>query len=164
MSGPAKILRGNIPSIVTLLVGLFIFLSIPGQIAVFGNDGMIGVSARTMPYLIASAIIILSLLMIASNVIGNLKAESDSSENEPRETTSYGRVFLAFAAVALWIIILPHLGYNITTMILVASVMIIIGNCRWWQIIALSLTLSIPVNYLLYIVLMIYMPSVSIFG
>ena len=164
MSGPALILKGNISAIVILAVGLFIFLSIPGQIADLGNDGLSRVNARTMPYLIASAIILLSLLLVASNVIKNLRAGTNSSEDGQRETTSYGRVFLAFAVIALWIVTLPYLGYNLTTMMLVALIMIIIGNCRWWQIVALSVMLSIPVNYLLAIVLRVYLPTGSIFG
>ena len=164
MTGTAIILRNNVSSIITLLAGLFFFLSIPGQIAVFENDGLSGVSARTMPYLIASAIITLSLFMIVFNIIRNLKVEAGSSENEPREKTSYGRVFLAFAAIALWIMVLPYLGYNISTIVLVASIMFIIGNCRWWQIVVLSIVLSFPINYLLGIVLRVYLPSGSIFG
>ena len=164
MTGTAIILRGNVSSIVTLLAGLFFFLSIPGQIAVFENDGLSGASARTMPYLIASAIIILSLFMIVFNTIANLKAETGSSGNEPREKTSYSRVFLAFGVIALWIMVLPYLGFNITTMMLVASIMFNIGDCRWWQIVVLSLVLSFPINYLLAIVLRVHLPSGSIFG
>ena len=164
MPGLGLILRGSISSIVTLLVGLFVFLSIPDQIVVFSNDGLSGVSARTLPYLITSAIIILSLLKIVSNAIGNLKDQTDSLEDKPREATSYIRVLLAFTATALWIIILPYLGYEISTIMLVASVMIIIGNCRWWQIVILSLILSIPVKQLLAIVLRVYLPTGSFFG
>ncbi|MCY4460978.1 MAG: tripartite tricarboxylate transporter TctB family protein [Albidovulum sp.] len=148
----------------TLLVGLFVFLSIRDQIVVFSNDGLSGVSARTLPYLITSAIILLSLLKIVSNAIGNLKGETDSLEDGPKEATSYLRVLLAFSAIALWIIILPYLGYEISTMMLVASVMIIIGNCRWWQIVTLSLILSIPVKHLLANVFRVYLPSGSVFG
>ncbi len=164
MPGLGLILRGSISSIVTLLVGLFVFLSIPDQIVVFSNDGLSGVSARTLPYLITSAIILLSLLKIVSNAIGNLKDETDSLEDGPREATSYIRVLLAFTAIALWIIILPYLGYEISTIMLVATVMIIIGNCRWWQIVILSLILSIPVKHLLAIVLRVYLPTGSVFG
>ncbi len=164
MPGLGLILRGSTSSIVTLLVGLFVFLSIRDQIVVFSNDGLSGVSARTLPYLITSAIIILSLLKIVSNAIGNLKGETGSLEDGPREATSYLRVLLAFSAIALWIIILPYLGYEISTMMLVASVMIIIGNCRWWQIVTLSLILSIPVKHLLANVFRVYLPSGSVFG
>ncbi len=164
MPGLGLILRGSTSSIVTLLVGLFVFLSIRDQIVVFSNDGLSGVSARTLPYLITSAIILLSLLKIVSNAIGNLKGETDSLEDGPKEATSYLRVLLAFSAIALWIIILPYLGYEISTMMLVASVMIIIGNCRWWQIVTLSLILSIPVKHLLANVFRVYLPSGSVFG
>lgn len=164
MTGPDVFLRGNVSSIVTLLVGLFFFLSIPAQIDVFESEGLSGVNARTMPYLIASAIVLLSLSMIVSNVIGNLKVKTLTSDGEPREATSFGRVFLSFVAIALWIVILPYLGFNITTMMLVASIMVIIGKCRWWQIVILAVALSFPINYLLASVLRVYLPSGSVFG
>lgn len=163
MSRPARILRNSISSIVTLLVGVFIFVSIPSQIAVFDTDSTSTVNARTLPYLISSAIIILSLLTIISNAIGFQKSEANPSTNEQPETTSYIRVFFAFAAIAFWIILLPYLGFNIATILLVASVMIVIGDCRWWQIALLSLILSVPVNYLLATILRVYLPRGILF-
>jgi putative tricarboxylic transport membrane protein len=164
VSGAANLLKRSISSIVTLIVGVLVFLSIPGQIAVFDSEGQSSVNARTIPYLITSLIIIISLIMIISEGIKFRKEGDDVSENEPREPTSHFRVFLAFSAIALWIVILPYLGFNISTILLVASIMIIIGNCRWWQIALLSLTLSVPINYLLAIVLRVYLPSGSVFG
>lgn len=164
MTGSESVLRRNISSVTTLLIGLFIFFSIPSQIDVFDTGSGSRVNARTLPYLISSAIIVLSLLIIASDIVGVRKNEALSSENERRETTSYGRVFLAFAAIALWIILLPYLGFNITTILLVASIMIIVGKCRWWQIVILPLILSFPVNYLLALVMGVYLPGGSLFG
>ena len=163
MTGSAVFLRGNVSSIVTLLVGVFFYLSIPSQIGVFENGDLSGVNARTMPYLIASAIIVISLYMIVSNILANRKLVIDELEDESSEITSYGRVFLAFIAIALWIVILPYLGFNIATMMLVATIMIIIGKCRWWQIAILALVLSFPIDYLLGAALKVYLPSGSVF-
>jgi len=163
MTGSAVFLRGNVSSIVTLLVGVFFYLSIPSQIGVFENGDLSGVNARTMPYLIASAIIVISLYMIVSNILANRKLVIDELEDESSEITSYGRVFLAFIAIALWIVILPYLGFNIATMLLVAAIMIIIGKCSWWQIAILALVLSFPIDYLLGAALKVYLPSGSVF-
>ena len=163
MTGSAVFLRGNVSSIVTFLVGLFFYLSIPAQIGVFENGDLSGVNARTMPYLIASAIIVISLYMIVSNILANRKLMVDELEDESAEITSYGRVFLSFVAIALWIVILPYLGFNIATMMLVATVMIIIGKCSWWQIAILALVLSFPIDYLLGAALKVYLPSGSVF-
>ncbi len=164
MPSVTRILRRNISSITTLLIGVFVFASIPGQIAVFDSGDMNPVTARTLPYMITSAIIVISLIMIVSDVVETFRSGADHSATEQKETTRYWRVFLAAAAIALWIILLPYLGFNITTILLVASIMIIIGNCRWWQIALLSLILSVPINYLLGIVLRVYLPSGSLFG
>ena len=130
----------------------------------FDNEGLSSVNARTVPYLITSLIIIISLIMIISEGIKNRKEQVNATDDEPGERTSYGRVFLAFIAIALWIVALPYLGFNISTILLVASIMLVIGNCRWWQIVVLSLVLSLPINHLLANVLRVYLPSGSLFG
>ncbi|PWQ99644.1 tripartite tricarboxylate transporter TctB family protein [Leucothrix arctica] len=164
MTSSGVFLRGNVSSITTLLIGLFFFLSIPSQIGISESTDLSGVNSRTMPYLIASAIILLSLYTIVSNIFANRKVETVKSNDEPNEITSYGRVFLAFVAIALWIVIVPYLGFNITTIMLVTTIMIIIGKCRWWQIAIVALALSFPINYLLAAVLKVYLPSGSVFG
>lgn len=164
MTGSANLLRRSISSIVTLLIGLFVFVSIPSQIVLFEDASATPVSARTLPYLISSAIIIISLIIIISNIFAARKEtkENDSAE-QPQDNTSYARVFYAFVAIALWIVLLPYLGFNIATILLVSTIMLIIGNCRWWQIAILSLILSVPMNYLLATALRVYLPSMSLF-
>lgn len=164
MPGTVNLMKRSLSSFVTLIIGVLVFLSIPDQIALFESEGLSSVNARTVPYLITSLIIIISLLMIISEAIAMRSEAADAIGEKPKEATSYGRVFLAFVAIALWIVVLPYLGFNITTILLVASIMIIIGNCRWWQIALLSLILSVPINYLLAAVLRVYLPSGSLFG
>lgn len=164
MFGAANFLKRCISSVVTLIVGVIVFLSIPSQIAVFNSEGLSSVNARTVPYLITSLIIIISLMIIISEGIKIRKEKADTLEDNSQEQTSYARVFLAFLAIALWIIALPYLGFNISTILLVVSIMLIIGNCSWWQIALLSLILSVPINYLLANVLRVYLPTGSIFG
>ncbi len=158
------VIKRSISSIVTLMVGVVVFLSIPSQIVIIDSEGLSSVDARTVPYLITSLIIIISLIMIISESVKIRKEQTDTLEDKSSEQTNYVRVFLAFLAITLWIIALPYIGFNIATILLVASVMVIIGNCRWWQIALLSLILSVPINYLLANVLRVYLPSGSIFG
>lgn len=158
------VIKRSISSIVTLMIGALVFLSIPSQISVMDSEGLSSVNARTVPYLITSLIIIISVIMIISEGIKIQKEHADTDEHISKERTSYVRVFLAFLAIALWIIALPYIGFNIATILLVASIMLIVGNCRWWQIVLLSLILSVPINYLLGSVLRVYMPGGSIFG
>ena len=164
IGGAVNLLKRSISSIVTLLVGVIVFLSIPSQIDINDSEGLSSVNARTVPYLITSLIIIISLVIIIVEGFKIRKENADTLEHKSLELTSYGSVFLAFLAIALWIIALPYLGFNLSTILLVSSIMLIIGNCRWWQIALLSLTLSVPINYLLANVLRVYLPSGSIFG
>ena len=159
-----NLLKRSISSIVTLVVGVIVFLSIPSQIGINNSEGLSSVNARTVPYLITSLIIIISVILIISEGIKIRKDNANTLEYKSPERASYGRVFLAFLAIAFWIVALPYLGFNFSTILLVVSIMLIIGNCRWWQIALLSLILSIPINYLLANVLQVYLPSGSIFG
>ena len=156
-------LKGSISSVVTLLAGLFFLVCIPSQIADFGTDGLSGVSARTMPYLIASAIVMFSAFSILASVWEHWNAAPVEDVETAPASTRYGAVFLAFLAMALWIVVLPIIGFNLSTALLIAVIMIIIGKCVWWQIVILSFVLSVPVNYLLAIVLKVYLPSGSLF-
>lgn len=106
MPDSANLFKSNISSIVTLLVGLFVFVSIPSQIEIFEDGSMNPVTARTLPYLISSGIILLSLSMIVSSIFGTPDKKESTSEALPQEKTSYVRVFYAFAAIALWIVVL----------------------------------------------------------
>lgn len=163
MSGASNPMKRSLPSIVTLVVGALVFFSIPDQIVLF-DEGQSSANARTVPYLITSLIMLISLVMIIFNVFAKQEQSGEPTEGEPQESTRYSRVILAFAAIALWIVILPYLGFNISTILLVVAVMLIIGKCRWWQIILLPLILSFPINYLLAAVLRVYLPSGSIFS
>jgi hypothetical protein len=163
MSSLSSGLKDSIPSIVTLLVGAFFMASIPSQIADFGTDGLSGVSARTMPYIIAGAIMAFSLFSIATTVWAHSQRAPDSPAQTPAPKTRYGLVFLAFVAITSWIILLPFIGYNIATILLITSIMLIIGRCTWVQIVLVSLALSFPINSLLAVVLKVYLPSGSLF-
>jgi hypothetical protein len=163
MSGASNLMKRSLSSVVTLIVGVLVLFSIPDQIVLF-DEGQSSANARTVPYLITSLIILISLVMIVSEVIATQDQSAEATDGEPHESVRYGRVILAFAAIALWIVILPYLGFNISTILLVATVMLIIGNCRWWQIILLPLILSFPINYLLAAVLRVYLPSGSVFS
>lgn len=174
MSGAMILLKRSISSVVTLMVGVIVFLNIPGQIAINESEGLSSVNARTVPYLITLLIIIISLILIISEHIEIRKEEirkeeirkenGNTADSQSGERTNYGRVFLAFVAIALWIVALPYLGFIFTTILLVVSMMLIIGDCRWWQIALLSVILSVPINYLLAKVLRVYLPGGSIFG
>jgi len=63
----------------------------------------------------------------------------------------------------LWIVLIPYIGFNIATILLISAIMLIIGNRNWWQIMILSLILSLPLNYLLKVVLRVYLPQGLIF-
>lgn len=163
MSAITAGLKDSISSVVTLLAGAFFLVSIPSQIADFGTDGLSGVSARTTPYLIASAIVIISVFSIAGAVLARMKAVVQDEAEQEAKPTRYGAVFLAFVAIALWIVVLPLIGFNIATVLLIAAMMLIIGSCTWWQVVLLSVVLSFPVNALLGFVLKVYLPSGSLF-
>jgi len=163
MSGPSSIIKKNISSIITLLIGILVFINIPNQIDIGSETSINSVNSRTLPYLIASAIIVLSLLIIISDIIISRKKEAAFYVNKQIEDSNYIRVFLSFICIMLWIVLIPYIGFNIATILLISAIMLIIGNRNWWQIIILSLILSLPLNYLLKVVLRVYLPQGLIF-
>lgn len=153
-------LRNVISAVGTLIVGIVVYLVIPIQIKVPSYSIGISFTTRTMPYLITLAIIVLSL----TDIFLGLKEHRKKTKEEtilagPAQTHNYTGVLITFVSIFLWIVLTIYFGFRLATIFLVIATMLVIGNCKWWQIIFLSLILSFPLDYILKVVLRVYLPE-----
>lgn len=156
-------------SLITLIIGIFIFI-----ITKYTVDLGIGiksatagiVNARTMPYIIASGIILLSISIIISDNLIRIrkKEEEDRYINEPTSNINYRGILLMFIFIVLWTLLVPYIGFIICTILLVTASMLLIGNRDWRKIILMSIILSFLLDYLLKVALNIYFPQGILFG
>ncbi|OZT76083.1 tripartite tricarboxylate transporter TctB family protein [Vreelandella boliviensis] len=135
------------PSICTALIGLAIFILVPFQIDLSHMRGsnLSGVDARTLPYLLSFSIIFLSLLEI---ILINRKKTKESNANKKPQYLNMLRVCITFLSIVLWILLVPIIGFIISMIILLAFVMMVMGNRKILQLILVPVITSVLLNYI----------------
>jgi putative tricarboxylic transport membrane protein len=133
---------------------LVIFLS--GSIHAIGLGDNFDPGAKAFP-------IGLSILLILGGLVellpgGKSTSSATASKSDPKTKT----VLFLLGAFLAYVIILPWLGFSITTLIMATAMMILLGN-SWKPSLLLSVTL-IAIIYLLFVLLFkVPLPS-GVFG
>ena len=142
-------MRQYIASIVTALIGLVILLLIPSQIDISQLDesARAGINSRTIPYVLSSLIILLSIVDIV------LKRMKNSNKIEPIKKESLNihalmRVLATIILIVLWMKLFPILGFTISTILLLVLTMLIMGNRTWYLIVIVPIVTSFTLNYI----------------
>lgn len=158
--------KNIISALVTLIIAFVIYISIPAQVKLpkFAYEVAGSFNARTVPYFLTITIIILSIidffLSIRMNLVKNItKTDVEQQEENKIKSHNYIGVLIAFVSILLWIIFTIYFGFRLATIFLVITVMLVIGHCKWWQMVLLSFILSIPMDYFLKAVLRVYLPE-----
>jgi hypothetical protein len=154
-------LKNVISDVGTLIIAIVIYAAIPSQIRVPRQSINISFTPRTMPYFITLAIIGLSVIDILLGLKGqgNKTGETASLNGSAASAHNYSGVLIAFFSIALWIVATIYFGFKLATILLVFAIMLVIGNRTWWQLLLLPLLLSFPLDYVLKIVLRVYLPE-----
>lgn len=149
-------LKHNLPSILMMLFGISLILLIPYQVSGVKVSAM---GPRFIPYLVAIIITILSFLTLIDGLVEKKDpVENDETEKEGTKV-SYSRVILTFISLALWIILVPLLGFIITTILLIAAVIAIVGEFKVYQIIIIPIIVSLAVYYIFNELLNVILPE-----
>ena len=143
-----KNIRKYIPSIITCIIGIIVFLVIPSQIDLsrVKANNITGIDSRTLPYILSILIIFLSLLELF--FIGIKKKGQDTEENIQIDYAKFIRVFVTFIGVVLWIVLVPYLGFILSTILLLGLVMVLMGNKKWLQIVFVPIITSFLLSYI----------------
>ena len=133
-----------IPTGIFVLLDMIIFFSIPSQVGVY-EEGLM--NARFVPYLVTILIFVCGLWdMVKTYRQGRREEDKPKVYFQKRGTM---RVLAAVAILAVWLWVMPLLGFVPATFLLSAAVMLLAGNRSVWQILILSAVLSVLV-YLLF--------------
>lgn len=141
-------IRKYIPSIITAALGIVILLIIPSQIDIsrVNSSNATGINSRTIPYFLAISIVLLSILeLFIKKIRGDCK--DTATERVQIQYMAYMRVFLTFVGIILWIVLIPYLGFVITMILLLLSIMLLMGNRNWLQLILIPLLISFTLSY-----------------
>lgn len=109
MSKPRKDLAA---SIALLAFGAFYFVHSYSIV----QAGSAGYGPRTMPRLVGGALILLSLVLMGTSLAGISaeKGKTERSEAGTGEKSLYWKVFATLGSIALFIAVLPRLGFLIS--------------------------------------------------
>lgn len=141
-------LKQYIPSIVTAIIGIAIFLVIPSQIDLsrLSESAKAGINSRTILYFLSSLIIILSVVDILMKYLKR-NDEHDAVEHKSLDKTALFRVLITILAIFIWIKILPIIGFTIGMTLLLVFTMVLMGNRKWYLIIIIPIVTSVMLNY-----------------
>lgn len=158
-------MKGNVHKILMIIFGLIVLYLIPHQIKVPLNSD---VSPRAFPYTVTFLIIGITLISMIGDMIKRKRVEGESPSNmgaleensEEKSKKIYLKVVLMFISTALWIILVPIIGFILTTIAFMATGMIIMGTKNKIQLILTPLIFSIAVYYVFAILLKVDIPEI----
>ncbi|MGD1822680.1 MAG: tripartite tricarboxylate transporter TctB family protein [Pleomorphochaeta sp.] len=142
-------MKQNLPSIVTALIGISIFLLIPSQIDISQLDesARAGINSRTIPYVLSLLIIFLSILEIVFSIVKN-RDNKNVIEKSNFNIKAYVRVVVTIGLIIAWMKLFPILGFTISTILLLVAIMLIMGNRTWYLVVIVPFVTSITLKYI----------------
>lgn len=141
-----------IPTAVIMAVDAAVFFSIPSQVKIY-EEGV--VNTRFLPYLVTILIFVCGI----ADLIQTLRERKEEEEKHYFDKKGTLRVLIAVAALIIWLLVMPKIGFVIATALLSAGIMILAGNRNVIQILALSLILTLSVYVLFKLVLNLRLPQ-----
>ncbi|WP_434309530.1 tripartite tricarboxylate transporter TctB family protein [Hominifimenecus sp. rT4P-3] len=141
-----------IPTAVIMAVDAVVFFSIPSQVKIY-EEGV--VNTRFLPYLVTILIFVCGI----ADLIRTLREQNEGEEKQYFDKKGTLRVLIAVAALAVWLLVMPKIGFVIATALLSAGIMLLAGNRSAVQILSLSLILTLSVYALFKLALNLRLPQ-----
>lgn len=135
-------IKKMIPTAVILILDLIVFLAIPSQVKVL-TEGV--VNTRFMPYFVTILIAICGVVDLIQTYFKERRLEETQGEKRYFDKKGFIRVLICFLCVAAYLVILPYLGFVLSTIMLCAAVAFLMGSRNWVGILILSVVLSLAV-------------------
>ena len=122
-----KLRQDLVSGVFFFLLSLFLLFSVQSQIKTMETSAL---NARTFPYLI-SAILMLASLRI---IIGDIYDRIRKKEKEPLvlEIRTELKALLIFGILIIWLMIMPGLGYLISSVLMVTAFLVYFKVKVWW--------------------------------
>lgn len=131
-----------IPTAVILVLDIIAFLMIPSQVKVL-TEGL--VNTRFMPYFVTILIAICGVV----DLVQTFFKERNSNENQEKkryfDKKGLIRVLVCCLCVAVYLVIMPYLGFVLSTILLYVVVTLLMGSRNWIGILILSVVLTMVV-------------------
>ncbi|MCL2480413.1 MAG: tripartite tricarboxylate transporter TctB family protein [Spirochaetaceae bacterium] len=142
--------RNLIIAIIFTCIGIILLVMIPFNTTTRAPKAgyTINVNPRTFPYILSIIMTSMGLFNVIISARAYKKSLSvSSSEKEKLSKFDLKSIFPMFLILLMSIIILPHLGYIISTFI-ACTLVALFFKARWWSALLLGVLLSLSVYFL----------------
>ena len=157
-------IKAIIPPFIMLVFGIILLFIIPEHISRGGSTS--NVNPRFIPYLLSGAIIGLSIISIITELVKRRGISKDKDTNDfqnkkevIKSKKGYAKVIIALAAMVLWVVLIPHLGFIIVTYLLTIGMMFLMGNRKKTQLIIVPVVFTAVVYYGIKVFMNVPLPS-----
>ncbi|MED4123958.1 tripartite tricarboxylate transporter TctB family protein [Halalkalibacterium halodurans] len=147
-----KVGKSVLPSLAAAAFGVIILLLIPNQVSTAEINQM---NARFFPYLLAIGIILLSVLSITIERTKFRPSGEGKRESVKRQLPP----FAVLLGSMLWVILIPYLGFTLTTFFTTLSFMIILGNRKKLQLLFVPIAFTVTLYYSVVILMRMSVPQ-----
>jgi hypothetical protein len=154
-----RITKDSWAGAVVCALGLALVLVTPSQVT---GDQLGRVGSATMPQALAYVMAALG----ATLFFASLRPASAGPAPDRAATPNQGRLLfrvlaaLAFVAITyVYILLIPGLGYVVATALLIAALMVLFGERRWWLVVVLAILLPLGLQLFFEKVMVIYLPG-----
>jgi len=155
-----KFLKNNAMTILILTFGIALIFIIPLQIRKIPSASG-SISPRAFPYFCAVLLIICSLSALIIAIIKFIKKGIvEEMENDPESQKKYLNVVLIFLSILAWYLLLPVVGFIISTVVLVLIAMLLLGNRNKLALIITPLVFSFGVYVVFKDILNVALPEI----
>lgn len=147
-------------------VGLSAFLILVSMV-ILTSDGLSKGGMETelgsmfVPRLIAVFIILFSGTLGAQALV-KLRRQGSLSDSEVIDTTGFPGVGIYFAIFVIYWLVVPHLGFLVTTPFIVLAVAYLLGGRSWIPMIVISIAISLFIYYGCSQYLRVFLPTWSL--
>lgn len=148
-----------------LITSLFLILI---SIFILVNDNLVQGGVETdlgsmfLPRFIAIVIILFSTA-IGFKSFKEILKEKKASGDDLISLEGYSGIFLYLGAVFMYWLIMPYIGFMLSTVLVMAFVSFLLGGRNWLVIIIMSLVVSISIDYGSKEFLHVYLPAWNLF-
>ncbi len=157
-------MKEYIHKVLMILFGIIVLFLIPHQIKVPLNSD---VSPRAFPYAVTFLVIGISLISLIADIITHKKRSAVQSneslteeDHEKKSKIVNFKVILMFTITVLWIVLVPIIGFILTTFAFIMASMLIMGNHNKIQLLVVPLIFSPVVYYVFGILLKVDIPEI----
>lgn len=151
------LIKKNIMTVFTLILGLALFFIIPLQIRKIPNpSGALG--PRAFPYFCSFVLVLCSAISLISNYV-KLKNEGDN-DIEEENNSNYKKVIITFFCILIWFFAMEYIGFIISTSLLIAVTMFLLGSRNKVALVLTPLLFTIPVYIVFSRILYVPLPEI----